>query len=97
MNHPLYQVPLAYVYWFSNPPRKAEPNINMYKLHYIRGDNNVRTGGIVLLSSITRLVQMVPAYGATVNPDFTVANSMDRWRHYYLNSFMDKETYQAVW
>jgi len=69
----------------------------MYKLHYIRGDDNIRTGGVVLLSSITRLVQMVPAYGATVNPELTAANSMDRWRHYYLNSFMDKETYQAVW
>jgi hypothetical protein len=66
-------------------------------MRHIRGDDNFRTGGIVLLSSITRLVQMVPTYGVTVNLELTAENSMDRWRYYYLNSFMDKETYQAVW
>jgi len=69
----------------------------MYKLAYIRGDDNIRKGGVVLLSSITRLVQMIPVYGGTVNKDLTAENSADRWRSYYLNSFMDKETYQAVW
>jgi Plavaka transposase len=97
LNHPLFDVPMAYVYWFSKPSHTAERDINMYKLQYLRGAENVRTGGIVLLSSISRLIQMAPVYGPEANPRLSSENSMDLCQSYYVNSFMDKETYQAVW
>ena len=96
-NHPLFDVPLAYVYWFSDPLPMAELDINMYKVQYLRGGNNYRTGGIIFLRNISRLIQLVPFFSPNINPDLSVDNSMDVWRHYHVNSFMDKETYQAVW
>jgi hypothetical protein len=69
----------------------------MYKVRYERGPDGVRIGEVVKLTRLCRLVQMIPVYGPQVNPDLTSENSMDVWRDYYLNSFMDKETYQSVW
>jgi Plavaka transposase len=97
IHHPLHDLPMAYVYWFSKPSPRAERDINMYKLQYLRGAGNARIGGIVVLSSISRLIQMVPVYGPQVNPQLSSDNSMDLCQSYYVNSFMDKETYQAVW
>jgi hypothetical protein len=97
IHHPLHDIPMAYVYWFSNPSPTAERDINMYKLQYMRGAGNARIGGIVLLSSVSRLIQMAPVYGPQVNPQLSSDNSMDLCQSYYVNSFMDKETYQAVW
>jgi hypothetical protein len=97
IHHPLHDLPMVYVYWFSKPSPTAERDINMYKLQYMRGAENVRIGGIVLLSSISRLIQMAPVYGPQVNPRLSSENSMDLCQSYYVNSFMDKETYQAVW
>jgi hypothetical protein len=88
---------MVYVCLFSKPSPTAERDINMYKLQYMRGAENVRIGGIVLLSSISRLIQMAPVYGPQVNPRLSSENSMDLCQSYYVNSFMDKETYQAVW
>ncbi|KAG8824504.1 hypothetical protein FRC17_009084 [Serendipita sp. 399] len=95
--HPLHGTPLAYVYWFSDPSSRPERNINMYQVRYLRGDDRRRIGGIIPLNSICRLLQLVPKYGSCVNPELTKENSMDVWKDYYINSFMDKETYQAVW
>ena len=69
----------------------------MYKLQYRRREDNSRIGGIILLGSICRLIQMIPTFGADVNPQLSVDNSADVCKSYYVNSFMDKETYQAVW
>jgi hypothetical protein len=95
--HPLYKVPLAYVLRFSKPKPAAEPDINMYKVEAIRDADGRRYGKVVALKSIARLIQLIPVYGAHVNPGLTAENSMDVWKFYYINSFMDKETYQAVW
>lgn len=96
-SHPLHQIALAYVYWFTEIQRVPERDLNMYKVRYEREPDGLRIGAVVKLSRLSRLVQMIPVYGAQVNPDLTSENSMDVWRDYYLNSFMDKETYQSVW
>jgi hypothetical protein len=69
----------------------------MYKVQYLRQADNQRIGGIVKLSDLCRLIQLIPAYGAKVNTELSSTNSMDVWKSYYVNSFMDKETYQSVW
>jgi hypothetical protein len=95
--HPWHGTPLACVYWFSKVPVSPERNINMYKVRYLHDDENRRVCGIVPLSSICRLLQLVPIFGPRMNPQLNASNSMDVWSSYYINSFMDKETYQAVW
>ncbi|KAG8749826.1 hypothetical protein FRC14_001069 [Serendipita sp. 396] len=95
-NHPLHNVPLAYVYWFSEFTT-TQPNLKMYRVEYQRDTRNHRVGSVIKLQSIRRLIQLVPVYGARMNPALTSVNSMDLWRKYYVNSFFNKETYQAVW
>jgi hypothetical protein len=69
----------------------------MYQVEYQRTNGHLRLGGIVLLSSIRRLVQLIPIYGPRIDPALTMENSMDEAHSYYINSFLDKETYQSVW
>jgi len=69
----------------------------MYKVRYRRRPDKSRIGSIIPLRSVHRLVQLVPVYGPCVNPRLTAENSMDVWDSYYVNSFMDKETYQAIY
>lgn len=94
--HPLHNIPLVYVYWFTKPQR-PERDLKMYEVEYQRTNAHLRLGGIIPLSSIRRLVQLIPVYGARIDPALTMENSMDEGQKYYINSFMDKETYQAVW
>jgi len=59
--------------------------------------NGNRKGDIIPLESIARFVQLVPKFGSHIDPAVRSNNSMDVCRHYYLNSFADKEIYQSVW
>ncbi|KAG8800253.1 hypothetical protein FRC16_003303 [Serendipita sp. 398] len=86
---------LAYVQYFSRPKPTPEKNINMYVVS--REDRRgVRRGAIIPLDSIVRFVQLVPKFGATAHPILTAENSADVCRDFYVNSFADKEVYQAV-
>jgi hypothetical protein len=69
----------------------------MYQVEYQQTNGHLRLGGIIPLSSIRRLVQLIPVFGPRINPALTTENSMDEGQSYYINSFMEKEIYQAVW
>lgn len=97
-DHPLYQKMLAFVYWYTSlEDEVTELDINMYKVSMLHRGDRQRTGAIMFLECIKRLVQLVPVFGDRVNRDWTIRNTMDIAQDYYINSFMDKETYQAVW
>lgn len=53
-------------------------------------------GDVVELETIVRPLQLTPVFGCTANPLFSPENVMDIGQLYYLNSFWDKELYQAV-
>jgi hypothetical protein len=56
-------------------------------------------GDIVPLSSISRFVQLVPHFGRNTRDDHALTDltSLDRCQYFYINSFADKEIYQAVY
>jgi hypothetical protein len=60
-------------------------------------EDGVRNGTIIPIASIARFIQLVPKFGSITAPELTAQNSMDICRDYYINSFADKEIYQAVW
>jgi hypothetical protein len=94
--HHVHRVPLAYVQWFSRPKAVAEPNICMYQVS--RDDaSGIRRGSIIPLDAISRFVQLIPKFGSLAADELTSVNSMDICRDYWVNSFADKEIYQAVW
>jgi hypothetical protein len=96
--HPLHEKPLAYVQWFSKPHGRTQKSINMYRVERLM-DGAQPKGDIVALSSISRYVQLVPHFGRNTREDraLTELTSMDRCQYFYVNSFADKEIYQAVY
>lgn len=98
--HPLYGKPLAYVQWFSTPKSNAEQPSNMYLLERSTRSQNLGSGpygDVIELSSIARGVQLIPKFGEKISPRLNSTTSMDIAKWYWVNSFGDKEIYQAVW
>lgn len=93
--HPLYRIPLAYVYWFSKPMISPNSGIDMYSVEYVCGTDAHRTAGIIAATSISRLVQLVPAYGVNAPQTISADTSMDVCKKYYINPFMDEDIYRA--
>ena len=76
------------------------PNSQLYKVskeEYIRGGNRQPLGVVVELTSIARAIHLVPHYGAAVHKQLNAQNSLDLCKTFWVNSFLDKETYQAVY
>jgi hypothetical protein len=71
----------------------------MYRVKYLYEENarNRRIGRVIPLSLVTRLVQLVPKFSSLEDRQLSAHNSMDICPEFYINPFMDKETYQAVW
>ncbi len=96
-SHPYYHIPFAYVYWFFKPSKQAKKNINMYSTQYKRRADGSRRSGIVPLKCIRKLLQLTPVHGGTVSDTLSVDNSMDVSPGYWVNPFMDRETFQTIW
>jgi hypothetical protein len=60
-------------------------------------DEGSPLGEVIELASVSRLVQLVPRVDSDELHDFNVANSLSKCDSFYLNSFADKEIYQAVY
>lgn len=75
----------------------------MYKVKrsLSQGKEGSPLGDVVPLESISRFIQLIPEFGkrkqTIKNTAWTPYNSMDIPTSFYVNSFADKEIYQAVW
>jgi hypothetical protein len=69
----------------------------MYLVSRVERAGSVRRGSVIALDTISRFVHLVPKFGAVVSDQLTSENSMDICRDYWVNSFADKEIYQAIW
>jgi hypothetical protein len=54
-------------------------------------------GNIIELSSVSRMIQLVPNVDSDELEDLTVENSLFMAESFYINSFTDKEIYQSVY
>jgi len=70
----------------------------MYQVERLFRDNRP-DGDIISVDSISRFVQLIPRFGPTIGKQtlLTAENSMDSCKSFYVNSFADKEIYQAVY
>ncbi|PVF91792.1 hypothetical protein CPB86DRAFT_718777 [Serendipita vermifera] len=94
--HPMNNVLLAYVQWFSDPD-SVKDNIHMYRVQRSLDSKLKPVGDVVELESISRLVQLVPDFGKKVAASLNATNSVSRCKYFWVNSFADKEIYQSVW
>jgi hypothetical protein len=90
-------VPLLLVYWFTRPLPQTEKDTKMYLLKRRRTADGRPLASVIEMGSVARLVQLIPRLGRKVHPELTKDNIMDRCDLFLLNSFTDKEIYQAVW
>jgi hypothetical protein len=90
-------VPLILVYWFTRPLHQPEKDIKMYQLKRRYTADGRPVASIIEMASIARFVELIPRLGRKVHPDLTKDNTMDKCDLFLLNSFTDKEIYQAVW
>lgn len=95
--HPYYLIPLALIHWFSRPLPQAEQDVKMYAVKRLEANDGSPCGGVIDLQSVARLVQLVPRFKGKVNPQVTENNIMNSNSIFLVNSFLDKETYQAVY
>lgn len=95
--HKLHNVPLVYIHWFSKPLPHAEKNILMYAVKRLHNEDGLPKAGIVELASVARFIQLVPRFTAKIAPEVTYHTSSDICKWYLINSFTDKELYQAVY
>ena len=97
--HPLFNHPLAYVHLFT-PTSTMCPNSQLYKVskeEYQRGRIRRPLRVVVELTSIARAIHLIPDYGPAVHTCLNSKNSLDLCQTFWVNSFLDKETYQAVY
>ena len=92
----LHLQPLLYVERFSKPTR-IEKDINMFLVERLLGRNNHPVGDVVELSAVVRQIQLVPKFGSHIKSSINSSNSLHICKRFYVNSFMDKENYQAIW
>jgi hypothetical protein len=93
----MHNLPLMYVHWFERPRPRAEKDINMYKIKKRRTSSNRTLSSVMVLSAAYRFVQLVPDFGPVMDPQLNATTSSTRCLYYWINSFTDKEIYQAVW
>jgi hypothetical protein len=95
--HPLYLKPLVYVQWFKFPTC-MNIDMNMHIMSQSLGADGLHRGEVVELRYVTQRIQLVPRFGACVSGQMTVNTSMEMDDcSYWVNSFFDKENYQAVY
>lgn len=94
--HPLSGIPLMYVLWYEKPSDPVQ-DINMYRLRMQVNDRGVPRGGVLPLALAHRFVQLIPSFDNVMAPHINSSNSAFVCKRYWVNSFADKEIYQAVW
>ena len=62
-----------------------------------RHEDSSPLGGVINLSSIVRQVELIPVFGKKIDSKMNRSNVLDVAEWYYINSFLDKEVYQAVY
>lgn len=92
---------LAYVQWFSKPgleQGKYDSNLKMFIVRPTFRSDGSRIGDVVELESIVWPLQLIPKFGKAVDASITHQNvySVENMS-YFVNSFWDKEVYQAVY
>jgi hypothetical protein len=50
---------------------------------------------VVPLADVTHAVELIPVYGEKADTNISSAVSLEHYKHFFLNSFADKESYHT--
>ncbi|KAG1830781.1 Zn-finger domain-containing protein [Suillus variegatus] len=83
--------PLAYVEWFT-PLREPDPSCGLRQVS--RSTRQLqRNAAVIHLDKIVRPCHLIPKLGPSVDPGWTSANVYEMAHDFYLNTFIDLETF----
>lgn len=100
---------LAYVEYFKHGPRTLslqengekhhvpDDDIEMFRVIRKFGRDEKRIGGVIPLTDIWRPIQLIPVFGKKCPVTWDSDNAVELSKEFFVNSFWDKETYQAVY
>ncbi|KLO07926.1 hypothetical protein SCHPADRAFT_944890 [Schizopora paradoxa] len=74
-----------------------DDNIEMFRLVRDLNPDGSRVGKVVRLLEIWRPIDVIPVFGEECPEEWNRDNSVELATEFYVNSFADKETYQAVY
>ncbi|KAG1718492.1 hypothetical protein EDB19DRAFT_1899235 [Suillus lakei] len=99
--HYIADQPLLYVQYYEIVDNPAnQPAISMYMVarKYREGlaGQQMRFGAVIPLTDVTHVVELIPVYGEGANCTVSAAMSMEVYKHFYLNNFLDKEVYHSL-
>jgi hypothetical protein len=86
--------PFVYVQWFTIP--RLVPSLKMHLVKPLASSRK-DSFGIIELTSIARFIQLIPDFGSVDSSSLTANNSMNTSTQFLINSFADKEIFQAIW
>ncbi|KLO05267.1 hypothetical protein SCHPADRAFT_839614 [Schizopora paradoxa] len=74
-----------------------DDNIEMFRLVRDLNQDHSRRGLIIPLKDIWRPIDVIPKFGEACPEEWTSLNSVELADEFYVNSFADKQTFQAVY
>jgi hypothetical protein len=54
-----------------------------------------REGAIIRVTDVMHAVELIPVYGEAVAKGVSSATCLESYEHFFLNNFMDKESYHT--
>ncbi|KAG1808425.1 uncharacterized protein BJ212DRAFT_1280677 [Suillus subaureus] len=92
--------PLLYVQFFRfiSSPDDC-PKLAMWTMEraYMQDQdgNRYREGAVVRATDVMHAVELIPVYGKAVADGVSSATCLEHYKHFFLNSFTDKESYHT--
>ena len=86
----------AYVEWFMTEDEAPDSVTGMWR---VRPEvlNGQRVVGVISLDSIVRACHLLPVFGTTRLPsDFHFSSTLDAFRQYYVNRYIDYHAYETI-
>ncbi|KAG1887539.1 uncharacterized protein F5891DRAFT_1132109 [Suillus fuscotomentosus] len=92
--------PLLYVQFFhfiSSPDDRPELTMWTVEHTYMQEENSnrCRKGAVIRVTDVTHVVELIPVYGEAVANSVSSTTSLERYEHFFLNNFADKESYHT--
>jgi hypothetical protein len=90
--------PCALVQWFLPIGDEPDEATGMYVVEPELDGNGARTMSVIHMDSVLRAAHLVPCYGNDFLPsDFHFTDSLDAFRAYYVNKFIDHSAHAMIY
>jgi hypothetical protein len=96
--HEDIEYPCALVEWFLPVGDEPDDTNNMWVVEPELDENGVRTMSVIHLDSVLRAAHLIPCFGDEFLPlDFQFTDSLDAFRAYYVNKFIDHSAHAMIY